>query len=79
MLPIRDVEYHGQYDTAAGGELRGGRLECRLAYIGDDDLHAGVQAGAGDAKSDAARGTGDEGELMPEVFHPGLQGVRRRA
>src|SRR4029077_2656500 len=76
---IRNVEDQRQDDTAIRGEGRGGRFEGVVADIPDNHLHSGVQACAGDAKADAARPAGNEGNFVAESVHRVTPWVRRPA
>jgi hypothetical protein len=64
---VGDVHRHGERLAAAVGDLIGDRLGRVLIQVGDGDSCAFAREAQGDFSSDAARGTGDDADLVTQI------------
>src|SRR5262249_22518538 len=68
LLLVGDVHGHADGLAAAGLELRGRRVSGLELEVGDGDLGALREIGAGDVLADAAGGAGDDGDFVLHAY-----------
>ena len=71
LVLVGDVHRHRHRLAAAGLDLLGRGLGRAEVHVGDRDLGALAGVDAGDFLADAARGTGDDGDLVLKLLAHG--------